>query len=76
MGKKGLSAEQKQQKLLELFHEAEAPFTLKELEKGAKSKGLNSMLVKGLLKDLVRRGLPAARPSPEGVRFRSCVPPD
>jgi len=69
MGKKGLSAEQKQQKLLELFHEAEAPFTLKELEKGAKSKGLNSMLVKGLVKDLVRRGSRRPAQAPREFEF-------
>ncbi|KAL6764781.1 putative MND1 domain-containing protein [Haematococcus lacustris] len=50
--RKGLSAEEKRDKLLEVFHESADVFVLKDIEKAAVKKGINSQLVKDLLKSL------------------------
>ncbi|KAI5712028.1 meiotic nuclear division protein 1 homolog isoform X1 [Diaphorina citri] len=56
--KKGLSVEEKRTGLLELFHEKEEFFQLKELEKLApKEKGIISQSVKEILQSLVDDGL-------------------
>ncbi|KAL1465195.1 hypothetical protein WDU94_004784 [Cyamophila willieti] len=56
--KKGLSVEEKRTRLLELFHEKEEFFQLKELEKIApKEKGIISQSVKEILQSLVDDGL-------------------
>ncbi|KAI0769798.1 meiotic nuclear division protein 1 [Trametes elegans] len=55
---KGLSAEEKRVKLLEIFHETKDFFQLKELEKmGPKMKGIVSQSVKEVLQSLVDDGL-------------------
>lgn len=52
--KKGLSLEEKRQRMLELFYERKAVFQLKELEKICpKVKGITSMSVKDVLQSLV-----------------------
>ncbi|XP_061395309.1 meiotic nuclear division protein 1 homolog [Musca vetustissima] len=56
--RKPLSAEEKQTKLLELFHETNDVFQLKDLERIApKEKGVVMQSVKGILQELVNNGL-------------------
>ncbi|KAI0645515.1 meiotic nuclear division protein 1 [Trametes meyenii] len=58
MAPRGLSAEEKRVKLLEIFHETKDFFQLKELEKmGPKMKGIVSQSVKEVLQSLVDDGL-------------------
>ncbi|OCH95089.1 meiotic nuclear division protein 1 [Obba rivulosa] len=58
MAPRGLSAEEKRVRLLEIFHESKDFFQLKELEKlGPKSKGIVSQTVKEVLQSLVDDGL-------------------
>ncbi|KAI1794198.1 meiotic nuclear division protein 1 [Ganoderma leucocontextum] len=58
MAPRGLSAEEKRVKLLEMFHETKDFFQLKELEKMApKMKGIVSQSVKDVLQSLVDDGL-------------------
>ncbi|KDQ57633.1 hypothetical protein JAAARDRAFT_130220, partial [Jaapia argillacea MUCL 33604] len=55
---RGLSADEKRVKLLEIFHESKDFFQLKELEKlGPKLKGIVSQTVKEVLQSLVDDGL-------------------
>ena len=52
--KRGLSQEEKRQKMMEIFYETKSFFQLKELEKIApKEKGITSMSVKDVLQSLV-----------------------
>ncbi|KAG8921393.1 hypothetical protein FRC01_000268, partial [Tulasnella sp. 417] len=54
MAPRGLSAEEKRVKLLEIFHESKDFYQLKELEKlGPKLKGIVSQSVKDVLQSLV-----------------------
>ncbi|XP_073826319.1 meiotic nuclear division protein 1 homolog isoform X5 [Musca autumnalis] len=56
--RKPLSAEEKQTKLLELFHETNDVYQLKDLERIApKEKGVVMQSVKGILQELVNNGL-------------------
>ncbi|XP_005184551.1 meiotic nuclear division protein 1 homolog [Musca domestica] len=56
--RKSLSAEEKQIKLLELFHETNDVYQLKDLERIApKEKGVVMQSVKGILQELVNNGL-------------------
>lgn len=58
MAPRGLSAEEKRVKLLEIFHETKDFYQLKELEKlGPKLKGIVSQSVKEVLQSLVDDGL-------------------
>ncbi|TDL22569.1 meiotic nuclear division protein 1 [Rickenella mellea] len=58
MAPRGLSAEKKRVKLVEIFHESKDFFQLKELEKlGPKLKGIVSQSVKEVLQGLVDDGL-------------------
>ncbi|KJA19931.1 hypothetical protein HYPSUDRAFT_189440 [Hypholoma sublateritium FD-334 SS-4] len=58
MAPRGLSAEEKRVKLLEIFHETRDFYQLKELEKlGPKLKGIVSQSVKDVLQSLVDDGL-------------------
>ncbi|KAJ3724487.1 meiotic nuclear division protein 1 [Lentinula raphanica] len=58
MAPRGLSAEEKRVKLLEIFHETRDFYQLKELEKlGPKLKGIVSQSVKEVLQSLVDDGL-------------------
>lgn len=58
MAPRGLSAEEKRVRLLEIFHETKDFFQLKELEKlGPKMKGIVSQTVKEVLQSLVDDGL-------------------
>ncbi|KAJ6625646.1 meiotic nuclear division protein 1 [Mycena sp. CBHHK59/15] len=58
MAPRGLSAEEKHVKLLEIFHESKDFYQLKELEKlGPKLKGIVSQSVKEVLQSLVDDGL-------------------
>jgi len=58
MGGRGLSAEEKRVKLLEIFHETKDFYQLKELEKlGPKLKGIVSQSVKEVLQSLLDDGL-------------------
>ncbi|KAK7692583.1 hypothetical protein QCA50_004213 [Cerrena zonata] len=58
MPPRGLSAEEKRVRLLEIFHETKDFFQLKELEKlGPKMKGIVSQTVKDVLQSLVDDGL-------------------
>ncbi|KAJ7096322.1 meiotic nuclear division protein 1 [Mycena epipterygia] len=58
MAPRGLSAEEKRVKLLEIFHESKDFYQLKELEKlGPKLKGIVSQSVKEVLQSLVDDGL-------------------
>ncbi|EKM80952.1 hypothetical protein AGABI1DRAFT_71597 [Agaricus bisporus var. burnettii JB137-S8] len=58
MPSRGLSAEEKRVKLLEIFHESKDFYQLKELEKlGPKLKGIVSQSVKDVLQSLVDDGL-------------------
>ncbi|KAL1748680.1 meiotic nuclear division protein 1, partial [Schizophyllum fasciatum] len=55
---RGLSAEEKRVKMLEIFHETKDFFQLKELEKiGPKTKGIVSQSVKEVVQSLVDDGL-------------------
>eukprot|EP00308_Calcidiscus_leptoporus_P013239 CAMPEP_0119363820 /NCGR_PEP_ID=MMETSP1334-20130426/10741_1 /TAXON_ID=127549 /ORGANISM="Calcidiscus leptoporus, Strain RCC1130" /LENGTH=208 /DNA_ID=CAMNT_0007379367 /DNA_START=16 /DNA_END=642 /DNA_ORIENTATION=- len=49
---KGVSAEEKRTRLLEMFTKSGAVFTLKDVEKGASSVGIMSQAVKDVLKQL------------------------
>jgi len=56
--KKGLSLEEKRQRMMEIFYESKDVFLLKDIEKIApKSKGITSMSVKDVLNSLVDDGL-------------------
>lgn len=56
--KKGLSVEEKRQKMIEIFYEKEDFFSLKELEKIApKEKGIVSQSVKDVVQSLVDDGM-------------------
>ncbi|KER27085.1 hypothetical protein T265_05784 [Opisthorchis viverrini] len=56
--KKGLSVEEKRQKMMEFFYEKKDFFQLKELERLCqKEKGINSMSVKDVLMSLVHDGM-------------------
>ncbi|KAF8893355.1 meiotic nuclear division protein 1 [Infundibulicybe gibba] len=58
MAPRGLSADEKRVKLLEIFHETKDFYQLKELEKlGPKMKGIVSQSVKEVLQSLVDDGL-------------------
>jgi len=58
MAPRGLSAEEKRVKLLEIFHETRDFYQLKELEKlGPKMKGIVSQTVKEVLQSLVDDGM-------------------
>ncbi|KAH8119323.1 meiotic nuclear division protein 1 [Phellopilus nigrolimitatus] len=58
MAPRGLSAEEKRVRLIEIFHETKDFFQLKELEKlGPKMKGIVSQTVKEVLQGLVDDGL-------------------
>ncbi|TFK44690.1 meiotic nuclear division protein 1 [Crucibulum laeve] len=58
MAPRGLSAEEKRVKLLEIFHETKDFYQLKELEKlGPKMKGIVSQSIKDVLQSLVDDGL-------------------
>ncbi|KAG6832030.1 hypothetical protein H0H87_003011 [Tephrocybe sp. NHM501043] len=58
MAPRGLSAEEKRVRLLEIFHETKDFYQLKELEKlGPKMKGIVSQSVKEVLQSLVDDGL-------------------
>ncbi|KAH7923739.1 meiotic nuclear division protein 1 [Leucogyrophana mollusca] len=58
MAPRGLSAEEKRVKLVEIFHESKDFYQLKELEKlGPKLKGIVSQSVKEVLQSLVDDGL-------------------
>eukprot|EP01137_Pigoraptor_chileana_P016763 Opistho-2@73825 len=52
--KKGLSAEEKRKRLLEIFYQSQDFFNLKDIEKIAqKEKGINSMIVKDIMQTLI-----------------------
>lgn len=55
--KKGLSVEQKRQKMLEIFSETQDVFQLKDLEKLGPKKGVISQSVKDIITSLVDDGL-------------------
>lgn len=51
--KRGLSAEEKREKILEVFHETRDVFQLKDIEKLASKKGVVTQAVKDVLQSLV-----------------------
>lgn len=53
MVKKGLSLEQKREKVLEIFHENDEVFQLKEIEKKAAARGVVVQSVKEVVQSLV-----------------------
>ncbi|EIW66487.1 hypothetical protein TREMEDRAFT_65349 [Tremella mesenterica DSM 1558] len=58
MSKRGLSAEEKKVKMLEIFHESADFFTMKELERlGPKLKGVITQSVKDVVQELCDDGL-------------------
>ncbi|KAF9060646.1 meiotic nuclear division protein 1 [Rhodocollybia butyracea] len=81
MAPRGLSAEEKRVKLLEIFHETKDFYQLKELEKlGPKMKGIVSQSVKEVLQSLVDDGLVQADkivfwsfPSQQGAMIQARV---
>ena len=50
---KGVSAQEKKDRMLRMFHVASAPFTKKEVEKAAPKEGIISGAVEATLKDLI-----------------------
>jgi DNA-binding transcriptional regulator YhcF (GntR family) len=57
MGKRGLSLDEKKQKLLEIIHsDRPEPHTLKSIEKLAQKKGVNTQTVKDVLGEMVSDG--------------------
>ena len=50
---KGVSAQEKRDRMLAMFHKACAPFTKKDVEKCAPKEGIISGAVEGVLKELV-----------------------
>ena len=69
-----MSLAEKREVLLQIFSDSEAVFQLKELEKIASKKGINSMVVKDILQGMadddiihaekVREAMRASRPTP------------
>eukprot|EP00043_Microstomoeca_roanoka_P015577 m.156134 g.156134 ORF g.156134 m.156134 type:complete len:205 (-) comp16289_c2_seq1:174-788(-) len=58
MGRKGVSADEKRQRMLDFFYETEDVFALKNVEKRvSKEKGITSMAIKDVLQSLVDDGL-------------------
>lgn len=53
MGKKGLSLDEKRAKVLEIFHENDDVFQLKEIEKLAVKKGVTLQSVKDVVQSLI-----------------------
>ena len=78
MAPRGMSAEEKKAVVLEVFRAAEAPFSMKEIEKAAGAKkGLHPMQIKELVVALANdgkvrggggRGPPAPPPPPPAAR--------
>ncbi len=57
MAPRGMSAEEKKAVVLEVFRAAEAPFSMKEIEKAAGAKkGLHPMAIKELVVELANDG--------------------
>ncbi|KAF4527335.1 hypothetical protein B566_EDAN001112 [Ephemera danica] len=64
--RKGVSADEKRTRMLEIFHESEDFYQLKELEKlGPKEKGIVAQSVKDVVQSLVDDGLEDREPSDE-----------
>ena len=80
MAPRGMSAEEKKAVVLEVFRAAEAPFSMKEIEKAAGAKkGLHPMQIKELVVALandgkVRGGGRARRPCPAAAAARRPPP--
>ncbi|XP_078678334.1 meiotic nuclear division protein 1 homolog isoform X2 [Branchiostoma floridae x Branchiostoma belcheri] len=56
--RKGISLEEKRQRMLSVFYDRKEFFQLKELEKiGSKEKGINAMVIKDVIQGLVDDGL-------------------
>ncbi|XP_078595274.1 meiotic nuclear division protein 1 homolog [Branchiostoma floridae x Branchiostoma japonicum] len=56
--RKGISLEEKRQRMLSIFYDRKEFFQLKELEKiGSKEKGINAMVIKDVIQGLVDDGL-------------------
>lgn len=53
MGKKGVSAAEKRQKMIDMFQAESAVYTKKEVEKLAPKTGIVSGAVEGVLKELI-----------------------
>eukprot|EP00924_Labyrinthula_sp_SR-Ha-C_P015394 snap_masked-scaffold_71-processed-gene-0.14-mRNA-1 protein AED:0.37 eAED:0.37 QI:0/-1/0/1/-1/1/1/0/204 len=53
MVKKGVSLEEKKQRLLKIFHTDLCPYTLKEIEKLGSKAGISMMSIKGVLQEMV-----------------------
>lgn len=53
MVKKGLSLEQKRERVLEFFHETDSVFQFKEVEKEAVKRGVTAQSVKDVVQSLV-----------------------
>jgi hypothetical protein len=51
--KRGLSSEEKRQKMLQIFHETQSFYQLKDLEKQGPKKGVISQSVKDVVQSLV-----------------------
>jgi Fe2+ or Zn2+ uptake regulation protein len=53
MVKKGLSLEQKRERVLEFFHETDSVFQFKEVEKEAVKRGVTAQSVKDVVQSLI-----------------------
>jgi len=53
MGKRGVSADEKKQRMLGMFHASRAVYTMKDIERDAPKLGIISNAVKDVLKELV-----------------------
>mmetsp|Transcript_18826 Transcript_18826/g.34883 ORF Transcript_18826/g.34883 Transcript_18826/m.34883 type:complete len:213 (-) Transcript_18826:101-739(-) len=57
MGKRGLSAEEKKEKLKEVLSNGKVPLTLKQVEKLGGKAGVSQMTIKGLMEEMVSDGV-------------------
>ena len=57
MVKRGVSADEKKERLLKIFHDSLEPFTLKAIEKAGAKAGVSAMTIKGVLEELVADNL-------------------
>ena len=57
MGKKGVSAQEKKDRMLAMFHRECEVFTAKEVNKAASKEGIVSGAIEGVLKELISDNL-------------------
>lgn len=74
MVKKGLSLEQKRERVLEFFHETDSVFQFKEVEKEAVKRGVTAQSVKDVVQSLVDDNLVYQVLNLQPIMVQTCWP--